>query len=192
VVERVVEKLIERPADFATPGIPDPPPPAPITYDPPKALSQVMPYTHASDPALARAVAHVVAALATVPKRPATAADLEEETQEADQSGSKPIVAKKMRNDELQKPKVVARVKKPTTYATMSRFNASELLKRRSRRLRAAEERRGEREAVRVAKEEALKLVGKVIQKTKARRLATTARAPKTARLTPSRAAVVV
>jgi hypothetical protein len=141
-------------------------------------------------------VAHVVAALA--PKRPATdAAELEFETQEADESGSKPIVAKKMRPDELQKPKVVARVKK-TTYATMSRFNAAELLKRRSQRRRAVEERRGEREAVRVAKDEALKLVGKVIQKTKARRLATTARTPKVATAqtrtarTKTRAAVVV
>ena len=193
VVERVVERLIERPADIATPGVPDPPPMAPVRYDPPKALSAVMPYTHASDPALARAVAHVVASLAAAPKRAAAETDIEEETQEADQSGSKPIIAKKMRADELQTPKKVARVKKPTTYATMSRFNASELVRRREQRRKAVEERRSERVAVRIAKAEALKIVGKVIQKTKARRLATTARAPaKTARTTPSRAAVVV
>jgi hypothetical protein len=186
VVERVVERLIERPADFATPGVPEPPPMAPVRYDPPKSISEVMPYTHASDPALARALAHVVASLAAAPKRPAAETDIEEETQEADQSGSKPIAAKKMRPDELQVPKKVARVKKPTTYATMSRFNATELLKRREQRRRAVEERRGERAAVRIAKEEALKIVGKVIQKTKARKLATTAR------MTPSRRAAVV
>jgi hypothetical protein len=73
----------------------------------------------------------------------------------------------------------------------MSRFNASELVRRREQRRKAVEERRSERVAVRIAKEEALKIVGKVIQKTKARRLATTARMP-IARTTPSRAAVVV
>jgi hypothetical protein len=182
VVERVVEKLIERPADITRPGIPDPPPPAPIRYDPPKALSEVMPYTHASDPALARAVAHVVAAIGGAPKRAAEDPGIEEATQAADQSGSKPIVAKKMRAEAV----TPARVKKPTRYTTMSKFNAAQIVQRRERR-KALEERRSEREAVRIAKEEAMKAIGRVISKTKTKK----PKAPG-ARMTPGRRAVVV
>jgi hypothetical protein len=107
-----------------------------------------------------------------------------------------------MRPDELQTPKAVARVKKPTTYAMMSRSNAKQLLKRREQRRqaveerrsrrRAIEERRGEREAVRVAKEEALKIVGKVIQKTKARRTTVSTPITKGTRPTQRTRAVVV
>jgi hypothetical protein len=187
VVERVIEKLIERPADIARPDIPEPPPMAPVTYEPPKPLSKVMPYTHASDPALAAAVAHVVAAIGGAPKRPAAETDIEEATQAADQSGSKPIVAKKMRPNELQ-----ARVKKtPTRYTTMSRFNASQILRRREEKRRALQERRSERVAVRLAKEEAAKAIGRVIQKAKAGRPKAGKPAPG-ARMTPGRRAVVV
>jgi hypothetical protein len=53
-----------------------------------------------------------------------------------------------MRPDELQTPKAVARVKKPTTYAMMSRSNAKQLLKRREQRRQAVEERRSRRRAI--------------------------------------------
>ena len=118
------------------------------------------------------------------PERAAEDPGIEEATQAADQSGSKPIVAKKMRAEAV----TPARVKKHTKYTTMSRFNAAELVQRRAQRRKALEERRSERAAVRIAKEEALKEVGKVIQKVaKTRRPKPAA----TARLTPGRRAVV-
>lgn len=173
IVERVVERILERPADLSRPSVPDPPPQAAITYEPPKAVSDVMSYTHAGNPELARAVAHVVASLAADekrgPKRAAASApaDLEQATQAADQSGSKPVV-----------------VRKKTRYTTMSRFNASQLIRRR-------EAKRNEQAAIRAAKEEAAAAkVGEVVRRVIKRTKKTTP-APAGARLTPGRRAVV-
>ena len=182
IVERVVERILERPADLSRPSVPDPPPQAAITYEPPKAISDVMPYTHAGNPELARAVAHVVAALASEEKRgPKRAADpeFEEATQAADQSGSKPVV-----------------VRKKTRYTTMSRFNAAQLIRRREAARRALQVRRGEREAIRVATEEAAKkvddVVRRVVKKTKSSRNPRPARPVHSgAKMTPGRRVAV-
>jgi hypothetical protein len=114
-------------------------------------------------------VAHVVAALAADekrgPKRAASSADLEQATQAADQSGSKPVV-----------------VRKKTRYTTMSRFNASQLVRRR-------EAKRSEQAATRAAKEEAAKKVGEVVRRVIKKKK--TAPASVGARMTPGRRAVV-
>jgi hypothetical protein len=170
IVERVVERILERPADLSRPSVPDPPPQAAITYEPPKAISDVMPYTHAGNPSLAKAVAHIVAHLAVEEKRgpkraPAAAtADLEQATQAADQSGSKPVI-----------------VRKKTRYTTMSRFNAMEPIRRRATR-------RNERAAIRAAKEEAAKKVDEVVRHVIKRKK--NPRPSVAARLTPGRRAV--
>jgi hypothetical protein len=161
----------------------------------------VLPYTHAVDPALARALAHVVASAARAQKRPPDLAQYEAEATTAnDQSGAPtvkkgrptpakatPAKATPAKATPAKATPTPARVPK-TRYTTMSKFNAAQIIKRRETKKRERTVRRDEKVARRVAVEEAARFLKQPEEPEKATVRKKILKAP--ARMTPGRRAV--